>query len=43
MDWFLYDNSLRHERVKLILVDWGKWLLNENNLEFVYYAYKQSS
>ena len=26
MDWFLYDNGLRHERVKekeLVLLDWN--------------------
>ena len=25
MDWFLYDISLRHERVKLDCVKWSKW------------------
>ena len=32
MDWFLYDNGLRHERVKLIF-DWIK-LIAETMLDY---------
>ena len=28
MDWFLYDNGLRHERVNLLHVDANSWKVN---------------
>ena len=28
MDWFLYDNGIRHERVKLQTDDWGTSSIN---------------
>ena len=31
MDWFLYDNSLRHERVKE-LFQGNNWFLHDNGL-----------
>ena len=34
MDWFLYDNGLRHERVKQVLVTRWKIRLVENLMKF---------
>ena len=33
MDWFLYDNGLRHERVKLLGVKIGKQLKLKSHIE----------
>ena len=30
MDWFLYDNGLRHERVNIMQVYWKIQILGEN-------------
>ena len=34
MDWFLYDNGLRHERVKQVLVTCWKIRVVENLMKF---------
>ena len=31
MDWFLYDNGLRHERVKAIASEWPRQIISYDN------------